>query len=968
MKHLFLSLCSSLSAALLLTGCTDDLGYRNNGGNGDSSIKIAVSLHNISTDGSNTRSHSVTPLDGFSTPLYLHAFGRPTVDKPQTRGTRTTEIDKFCLYGYAIANKETTNNIGGTEDAEGTRRIYFQGDEISKDNTSTGRYWPHPDYNMEFYAFYNDDGGEVNFGEYEENTPIKENPSNTTDVVWVQPSIGYTVKEDVSEQSDLIGMAVLTSQNSGTVILPFYHLLSEVNFNVAQDFNGKVKNIVLDNLYDTGTGKLVAATGGSNPVKWENLSGNASYTIEETDGSNFDEKDNTGNVSGSGYPLTNSGNNLSLYLMPQQLSEKGIDNSDKGDVGGNEDNDKEEGSGKVMPTVTVTFEDEKTLTATLTATLTGEWLPGYSYTYVISGSKDNPYLDPIFVVEGPNGSIPCAGGSSSYSVKSYDGESYEAINWELVNIEYIDYKGETVENKWFSSIDIGIPQQGGENEIQFTVDKNTAKLDEGDQDLIEGNLVLKNASPKGSKESPHDLSLDYNGSVNTANCYIVNAAGFYSLPLVYGNGIKDGMPNTAAFERDGFVNHLGNHITAAYIKDNGIVPDDAVLVWQDAMGVISNVWLDNDKLCFEVDQKKIKQCNAIVAVRDKDDNIIWSWHIWITDYDGRSTITVSKKNSKYESENVTYHFMPQALGACEGKSQIEHPSRSAVLTFRQSGTGKEQKITIKQDAEVTATEYGSFVNYEWGRKDPLCPADYNHEGKQISEDGLLRFDSDFKPLYFSKYEYAYYGTKDGIKNCSCGNPHSYDYVRYNECANYNPDVNYSVQEGILHPYSFYKKEFNNSQKSYFWNADESMTRSTKTVYDPCPVGFKVPCPKAFTPFFVNSAITDIMDKLTNNGAIDGINISDLNGDYHENVKAFSLKCYSEDGSIIEYPEIVFVCTGQNTGDTNTDQDNAYYWGATQKDENGSIWFSFDNVKESIQLTMMNKTNACAIRPVLESDD
>lgn len=31
---------------------------------------------------------------------------------------------------------------------------------------------------------------------------------------------------------------------------------------------------------------------------------------------------------------------------------------------------------------------------------------------------------------------------------------------------------------------------------------------------------------------------------NTANCYLVNAPGIYSLPLVYGNGIKNGNFNT----------------------------------------------------------------------------------------------------------------------------------------------------------------------------------------------------------------------------------------------------------------------------------------------------------------------------------------------------------------------------------------------------------------------------------------
>ncbi|MBR6459320.1 MAG: hypothetical protein IKS49_04055 [Actinomycetaceae bacterium] len=37
----------------------------------------------------------------------------------------------------------------------------------------------------------------------------------------------------------------------------------------------------------------------------------------------------------------------------------------------------------------------------------------------------------------------------------------------------------------------------------------------------------------------------------TANCYVVRTAGVYKFPLVYGNGIKRGVANTAAYTRQG---------------------------------------------------------------------------------------------------------------------------------------------------------------------------------------------------------------------------------------------------------------------------------------------------------------------------------------------------------------------------------------------------------------------------------
>ncbi len=48
----------------------------------------------------------------------------------------------------------------------------------------------------------------------------------------------------------------------------------------------------------------------------------------------------------------------------------------------------------------------------------------------------------------------------------------------------------------------------------------------------------------------YDLSTR-DGLMNTANCYLVHAAGYLLLPLVYGNAIKDGATNAAAYTFDG---------------------------------------------------------------------------------------------------------------------------------------------------------------------------------------------------------------------------------------------------------------------------------------------------------------------------------------------------------------------------------------------------------------------------------
>lgn len=83
------------------------------------------------------------------------------------------------------------------------------------------------------------------------------------------------------------------------------------------------------------------------------------------------------------------------------------------------------------------------------------------------------------------------------------------------------------------------------------------------------------------------------------------------------------------------MNHAGNPITDPYIYNNvDCTPDNATLVWQDSRNLVTNVDLsaDNHSLTFEVSQENIAQGNAVIAVRNSNDEILWSWHIWVTDY------------------------------------------------------------------------------------------------------------------------------------------------------------------------------------------------------------------------------------------------------------------------------------------------------------------------------------------------
>ena len=295
---------------------------------------------------------------------------------------------------------------------------------------------------------------------------------------------------------------------------------------------------------------------------------------------------------------------------------------------------------------------------------------------------------------------------------------------------------------------------------------------------------LKNRAYLGSSENPHDLSYDYNGQMNTANCYVITHPGYYKLPLVYGNAIKDGATNAIAYgvgtSSTTFVNHLGKQITDPYIYNNtDCTVNSASLVWQDAKNLISNIALTDDKqyIKFEITKENIEQGNAVIAVKNTDGTTMWSWHIWVTNKNVYETQAVT---ASYQGTTQTFMFMPFPLGWNDS-------TPAPTCTF-----------------------------YQWGRKDPFPPS--NGSNSEIT-------------LY--AYEFA--------------NP------------TMKKEAQTNIQTSIMNPLTFYGTDtasWENTSALDLWNVgntdtDVNFNLVTKSVYDPSPAGFHLPCTAAFTGFTQN---------------------------------------------------------------------------------------------------------------------
>lgn len=338
--------------------------------------------------------------------------------------------------------------------------------------------------------------------------------------------------------------------------------------------------------------------------------------------------------------------------------------------------------------------------------------------------------------------------------------------------------------------------------------------------------------------------------IQSANCYIVNGPGYYRIPLIMGNG---------QYTSD-FVNYKGNSIsTDAYLKNQGGTPTKAKVIWEDVDGLINgassgNDWeipsaINGDWLCFYIDKDHIKQGNAVIAVYDNAEVVMWSYHIWVTDYvpsNYAASLGVSSGDISYtNSQSKTYTIPRYDLGmVINGNvSRTDFYGGSVLYARLQQGTvsspvGQYAVMRIHRP-EYTGTitdldrKYGHCTYYQWGRNDPL------------------------------QGNYSTFGKNSGIKGGSSTTPNSVSNV---------------LKYGINNPNSYNsyagKYDLNTVWDLYYTPKTGTTTSSrvkdksiSKTIYDPSPVGYHVP------PYAGLSGITVIDFGHRNSGSNTGMHTS-----------------------------------------------------------------------------------------------
>ena len=631
------------------------------------------------------------------------------------------------------------------------------------------------------------------------------------------PSVDFTVEPNVNDQKDFMTACTgkvhyATQGEHPTTSLDFRHALTAIRFAVGQNlsWNKTIDKVEIRNAIMTSKYKLSSEFNGTG-ADWDNTG--ATRGTATLSGVSVSTSRNP-NVTIMG----TTGDNYTFYMIPQELTGKGV-------------------------TVYVHCTDG----TEITAPLKGEWKAGTTRTLKLSQTTST-WNYTITATDPSRAANYDETTSQAYGITSYrqapDG-TRQAIPWKVVGYS-VDGGTTYTPNKpaWMTALS----KENGNGGT--AAEQGTATLTKDVKDLLkERNDGLKNATPLGTAAAPYNLSNSTGAATveNTANSYLISAPGHYRIPLVYGNAIKNGATNSNAYETTAtgtyvlqhFKDHNNQNITNPWIEKTNSSAyaniDGAKIVWADEKDLVTSPTIahvgGDGYLDFEVKATDIKSGNAVVAVT-KGGSVVWSWHLWFAPKSALNKIEVTNH------QGVKYNFTEETLGW-----------KPTLWT----GTPYNKPRTVKVKVEQTIANGGAKLF-------TVINITQNNGGKKEGISTLYQF-----------------GRKDALPGTNTFYPtngYSFD----------NTPGGRSLGYAIQHPENMfiyaqtgtYYYDWCNATYYNLWSADNTTTgfndnAVVKTVYDPCPVGFKMPASNAFTGFTSNGQYQSGAANINANGTADSWN-------------------------------------------------------------------------------------------------
>lgn len=363
----------------------------------------------------------------------------------------------------------------------------------------------------------------------------------------------------------------------------------------------------------------------------------------------------------------------------------------------------------------------------------------------------------------------------------------------------------------------------------------------------------------------------YNQPIPSSNCFVVKPGQLLSFLPYYrteeGGGHK-------------FENHLdADGDETKRINDNRTdMTQNVEIIWQTEGAIGDNskgdlVWIDpSSGTDADTKQRKIyvragKEGNALIAAYNKNHDIVWSWHIWVTENDPAnvsSAVTYSTYtwNEKGIISNIRvpgYAIMPCNLGALAYEPE----------------EGEEAHNNGAYKTKIAPKTHGML--YQWGRKDPFPPSIIGTDGSaRVYDDNVTgphygnantneaavgkTSDTDVSKLFHSalmtvinpgqadNMEIAYSiknptvficGTKEADKGEEYVSQKPENYVARGDWQYNHDETLWGGTTPVLNGMKHYTiPGMSDHQKNAVHIFDNYGDK--KSIYDPCPSGWRVP--------------------------------------------------------------------------------------------------------------------------------
>lgn len=272
--------------------------------------------------------------------------------------------------------------------------------------------------------------------------------------------------------------------------------------------------------------------------------------------------------------------------------------------------------------------------------------------------------------------------------------------------------------------------------VVFGNDKQQSIQTDKENEVLRSSLLVMPEVTIEEPSVPEGTAIDLSED-GTANCYIVSNAGSYQFTPTKGNSNESvGLIASAEVLWETF----GTNVTP-------LVGD-----------LIASVSYTDGCILFTTPET-YKEGNAVIAAKDASGNILWSWHIWLTD---------------------------QPVGQ---------------VYCNDAGTMMDRNLGATSETPGDVGALGLL--YQWGRKDPFLGASGIYTNAKANSTITW-------PSKVSSNEI------NGTIEYAMGNPTTFiSYNSYNEDWYYTGDLNTD-------------------------NTRWTTSKSDKSIYDPCPVRWRVP--------------------------------------------------------------------------------------------------------------------------------